>query len=163
MEIVGSVASGPTSPPAGLGSSLDSSYVFSTDASQIDFNSRVSSLHENVVTVSFSIQNTGRVAGHEVASFTLHLDRTSNCCSKVPQLYLSPPPSANSPPRLLKGFDSVFVPTGATVGVMIQLSRYDFSVWDVVNQRWEIPSGTYGVVVGASSRDVRLQGEIEVQ
>lgn len=44
----------------------------------------------------------------------------------------------------------------------MELSRYDFSIWDVVEQGWTIPSGTFGVVVGASSRDVRLSGELAV-
>ncbi|KIP12629.1 glycoside hydrolase family 3 protein [Phlebiopsis gigantea 11061_1 CR5-6] len=125
LKISGSITSGPTSPPNGFGTSLDSS------------------LHEKVVTVTFSIQNTGRVAGHE-----------------SPQLYLSLPASANSPPQLLKGFDSVFVPVGGTTSVSMQLSRYDFSIWDVVSQRWSIPAGTIGLSVGASSRDIRLKGSV---
>lgn len=81
-------------------------------------------------------------------------------CQQSPQLYLSPPASANSPPRLLKGFDSVFVSPGQTVSVSMQLSRYDFSVWNVVAQRWQIPQGTTGIAVGASSRDIRLTSSI---
>ncbi|EKM48811.1 glycoside hydrolase family 3 protein [Phanerochaete carnosa HHB-10118-sp] len=127
LDIAGQPISGPTSPPYGFGSSLDSS------------------LHENVVNVSFSIQNTGPLPGHE-----------------VPQLYLAPPPSADSPPRLLKGFDCVFVPAGASVVVTMGLSRYDLSIWNVVEQRWTIPSGDFGIVVGASSRDVRLSSELTV-
>ncbi|TFY70697.1 hypothetical protein EVG20_g2312 [Dentipellis fragilis] len=100
-------------------------------------------LHDKVITVSFTIRNNGTVAGHE-----------------IPQLYLSPPASANSPPNLLKGFDSVFLVPGQARSVSLGLSRYDLSTWNVVTQRWEIPSGTTGVSVGASSRDIRLRGSI---
>ncbi|KAA1468627.1 glycoside hydrolase family 3 protein [Dentipellis sp. KUC8613] len=100
-------------------------------------------LHEKVFTVSFTVRNNGTVAGHE-----------------IPQLYLSPPASANSPPNLLKGFDSVFLEPGQARSVSLGLSRYDLSTWNVVAQRWDIPSGTTGVGVGASSRDIRLKGGI---
>ncbi|KAF8973771.1 glycoside hydrolase family 3 protein [Flammula alnicola] len=100
-------------------------------------------LHTNVITVSFSLTNNGTVAGHE-----------------IPQLYLALPASANSPPKSLKGFDSVFLTPGQSTTVTMQLSRFDLSIWDVVNQRWSIPSGQTGILIGASSRDIRLTGSI---
>ncbi|CAL1696170.1 unnamed protein product [Somion occarium] len=101
------------------------------------------SLHEKVIKVSFTLRNNGRVAGHE-----------------VPQLYLSLPASTNSPPSLLKGFDSVHLTPGQSKTVTLELSRYDLSIWNVITQRWEIPSGKIGVKIGASSRDIRLTGAL---
>jgi beta-glucosidase len=63
---------------------------------------------------------------------------------------------------VLKGFDSVFLRPGEAREVSMQLSRYDLSVWSVVGQRWEVPRGRTGIVVGASSRDRRLTGGIEL-
>ncbi|KAI0781584.1 glycoside hydrolase family 3 protein [Irpex lacteus] len=123
LSITGSAAGG--NPRSGYGASLDDS------------------LHEKVITVSFTLQNNGTVAGHE-----------------IPQLYLSPPASAKSPPKLLKGFDSIFLQPGQSSKVEFQLSRYDLSTWNVLTQRWEVPSGSAGVLVGASSRDIRLTGSI---
>ncbi|CAL1696581.1 unnamed protein product [Somion occarium] len=100
-------------------------------------------LHDPVVTVSFALSNNGTVAGTE-----------------VPQLYLSPPASAKSAPSNLKGFDSVFLAPGQSKTISFSLSRYDFSVWDVPTQSWQIPSGSTGISVGASSRDLRLKGSI---
>ncbi|KAJ7213894.1 glycoside hydrolase family 3 protein [Mycena pura] len=100
-------------------------------------------LHDPVVSVQFTVRNTGAVAGHE-----------------VPQLYVSLPASTNSPPRMLKGFDSVFVTPGASRVVTLQLSRFDFAMWDVVQQRWVVPAGKIGISVGASSRDIRLSGSL---
>ena len=100
-------------------------------------------LHDSVVTVSFTLTNNGTVDGTE-----------------VPQLYLSPPASAKSAPLNLKGFDSIFLPAGASTTVSLPLSRYSFSIWDVVSQSWQIPSGVTGISVGASSRDIRLKGSI---
>ena len=70
------------------------------------------------------------------------------------------PASTNEPPSLLRGFDSVFLTPGQSKTVTFQLTRYDLSIWDVVSQRWVIPSGTFGINVGASSRDFRLKGSV---
>lgn len=75
-------------------------------------------------------------------------------------MYLALPASANSPPKVLKGFDSVYLSPGETKVVTAQLSRLDLSIWDVGKQRWSIPSGSTGILVGASSRDIRLTGSI---
>ncbi|KAJ6552874.1 beta-glucosidase [Mycena capillaripes] len=100
-------------------------------------------LHNPVVTVSFTVHNNGTLAGNE-----------------VPQLYLTFPASANSAPKNLKGFDSVFVGVGQSVSVSMTLSRFDFSTWNVATQRWEVVTGTTTISIGASSRDIRLTGTI---
>jgi len=100
-------------------------------------------LHDPVVTVHFTVKNTGQVAGHE-----------------IPQLYVSLPASTNSPPRMLKGFDSVFVAPGGSQAVTLQLSRFDLAMWDVVEQRWQVPDEKIGISIGASSRDIRLSGSL---
>ncbi|KAJ7793670.1 beta-glucosidase [Mycena olivaceomarginata] len=61
-------------------------------------------LHNPVVTVSFTLHNNGT----------------------IPQLYLTFPASANSAPKNLKGFDSVFVGVGQSVSVSLSLSRLTF-------------------------------------
>lgn len=100
-------------------------------------------LHQPVVTVSFTLKNTGARAGTE-----------------VPQLYTSPPSSAKSASFNLKGFDAVYLGPGESKTVTFQLSRYDFSVWDVVSQSWQVATGKTGISVGASSRDLKLNGSI---
>ncbi|KAG8894729.1 hypothetical protein FRC01_012792 [Tulasnella sp. 417] len=100
-------------------------------------------LHETAYEVKFNVKNTGSVEGWE-----------------VPQLYLHPPPSANSAPSILRGFDRISVSPGETVAVSFPLSRYDLSIWDVTRQGWAKPSGSWRVSVGASSRDSRLHATI---
>ncbi|KAL1729777.1 glycoside hydrolase family 3 protein [Schizophyllum commune] len=124
LAIEGSAASD-QSPPTGPGSSLDPW------------------LHEPVVTVTFTVENTGEVAGHE-----------------IPQLYVTFPESAGSAPLNLKGFESVFVAPGETADVTLSLTRYDLSIWDVVSQSWVVPSGDATISIGASSRDIRLTGTV---
>ena len=60
----------------------------------------------------------------------------------------------------LKGFDAVYLGAGESTTVTFELSRYDFSIWDVVSQSWQVVPGTTGLSVGASSRDIKLTGSI---
>jgi beta-glucosidase len=46
--------------------------------------------------------------------------------------------------------------------VEIQLSRYDLSSWDTVNQMWRVEKGRVEIFVGRSSRDIVLEGSINV-
>lgn len=64
-----------------------------------------------------------------------------NMISQIPQLYVSPPASAASPPYLLKGFDSIYLAPGQQQTVTLNLSRYDLSIWDVASQTWTVPRG----------------------
>lgn len=125
LSVSGSIGSG--SAPSGYGTSVSSW------------------LHEKVITVTFTLSNTGSRAGTEIA-----------------QLYISPPASAQSPPYLLKGFEAVELAAGASTTVTIQLSRFDFSIWDTTQQKFVVPSGSHGITVGPSSRIQSLTGSLSV-
>lgn len=99
-------------------------------------------LWQPVAKVSATITNRGSVAGQEVA-----------------QLYVAIP---NSPPKQLRGFYKVRLSPQKSEAVHFELTRRDLSVWDVVSQAWSIQEGEYKIFVGASSRDVRLQGIVRV-
>ena len=100
-------------------------------------------LHRPVFSVSFTVKNTGAVAGTEIA-----------------QVYLHFPARAGEPPSVLRGFSDVDMQPCEIQRVTIALSRYDLSIWDVFSQSWIRPEGTYSLSVGASSRDFRLNGAI---
>lgn len=99
-------------------------------------------LWDVLVEVSASIENTGKVYGKEVV-----------------QLYIGIP---GGPVRQLRGFEKVGLNPGQNAKVIFPLTRRDLSVWDVVAQKWKLQSGKYGVWVGASSRDLRLEGTIKI-
>ena len=78
--------------------------------------------------------------------------------SEIPQLYLQMPPAAGNPAKVLRGFANIALRTDETKTVHIYLTRKDISYWNVVDQTWAVASGNYRVLVGASSKDIRLDG-----
>jgi beta-glucosidase len=99
-----------------------------------------SDLWEVLYEATISIKNTGSVSAKE-----------------VPQLYIN---ISTAPAKQLRGFETVNIACGATEKVVFPITRRDLSIWDVVAQQWKLQRGEYGVYVGASSRDVRLNGTI---
>ncbi|KAK8201633.1 beta-glucosidase-like protein [Phyllosticta capitalensis] len=80
--------------------------------------------------------------------------------AEVAQLYISIP---TAPLRQLRGFDKVGpLAPGESATAVFELRRRDLSVWNVVAQEWELQKGSYKLWVGASSRDLRLEGVIVV-
>ena len=51
---------------------------------------------------------------------------------------------------------------GGSKTVTFPLTDRDVSVWKEGGIGWTVMKGSFGVVVGASSRDVKLQGKITV-
>ena len=94
--------------------------------------------------VSVTVTNTGSVPGGEVV-----------------QLYVAPPQDGIArPQKELKSFARVELQPGERRTVTFELDDRSFAVWA---DGWKIPAGTYGILVGASSRDIRLQGKLIVE
>ncbi|KZP21413.1 glycoside hydrolase family 3 protein [Athelia psychrophila] len=98
-----------------------------------------SALYTNALTVSFSVKNTGKYDGHEVA-----------------QVYIGFPAAAHEPPRVLRGFEKSFIKKGQSAQFAVGLRVKDISIWDVITQSWIIPTGEFTVYVGSSSRALHL-------
>ena len=97
------------------------------------------------VQIGFDLTNTGTVTGAE-----------------VPQLYLAFPAAAGEPPKLLKGFQKITLSSGQTQHVTFNLNWEDLANWDATARGWIVTSGMFQVMVGASSRDIRLTGSFTV-
>ncbi len=95
--------------------------------------------------VAFDVKNTGKVAGVE-----------------IPQLYVHDPNRAiESPVKELKKFYRVSLDPGQTALVKFMMKKSDFSHYDSAKDKWVTPPGTYDVLVGSSSRDIRLRGSLK--
>lgn len=98
------------------------------------------------VTVTFKVRNTGRVAGKETA-----------------QLYVRALQSAVfRPDKELKGFAKVDLQPGEETEVRLTLGPRAFAYYDAGSREWVVEPGDYEVLVGASSRDIRLTARLHL-
>lgn len=98
------------------------------------------------VDVTFSVTNTGRVPGIEVA-----------------QVYVE---DRHSPvvrgPRSLAAFSSVALAPGESARVTLRIEDRSWRWYDVVTQAWRRSAGMFGIAVGSSSRDIRLHTSVDL-
>jgi beta-glucosidase len=73
-------------------------------------------------------------------------------------LYIGYLAAANEPPKLLKGFQRISLSPGACGGVGFEVAAKDLLVWGT----WLLVPGEYKLLVGSSSRDIRLTGVLAV-
>jgi beta-glucosidase len=100
-----------------------------------------------LVTVSFSVTNTGKCAGAEIA-----------------ELYVGEQnPTVSRPIKELKGFKKVFLQPGDSRRVTLELDQRSFAFFDSGRHLWVAKPDIYNILVGASSQDVRLNGQFKLQ
>lgn len=94
--------------------------------------------------VKFTLKNTGSVAGAEVA-----------------QVYVKDnEASVERPDKELKGFSKVFLQPGESKEVEITLGEDAFQFYDEVKKQWVVEPGKFTILVGSSSRDIKVTGEV---
>ncbi len=96
--------------------------------------------------VSFTLTNTGKKDGAEIAQLYVGLLEA--------EIF--------RPAKELKGFTKVFLKTGESRRVELPFDDKTFRYWNVSTNDWEIEGGTYQIMIGASSADIRLSGILEV-
>ncbi|MCB8929166.1 MAG: glycoside hydrolase family 3 C-terminal domain-containing protein [Ardenticatenaceae bacterium] len=103
--------------------------------------------HDLVVTytdigavITFKVKNVGTVVGKEVA-----------------QLYVRDvEATVFRPDKELKAFAKVELQPGEETEVTLTLDRRAFAFYDVPSRDWVVEAGDFEILVGASSRDIRL-------
>ncbi len=100
----------------------------------------------DTLTVSFKVKNTGERAGAEVAEVYVR-DRESTIFR---------------PEKELKGFQKVFLEAGEEKEVSVTLDKRAFAYYNVNIHDWHVESGAFDILVGASSRDIRLEAGVQV-
>lgn len=99
------------------------------------------------VSVSFELENVGAMDGEEVV-----------------QLYASAPASLpfTKPKKQLVAFSRVFVPRGERVTVEMSFRADDLSFWNMNKDSFDLFSGCYTLMAGASSADIRRTADIQI-
>jgi beta-glucosidase len=99
-----------------------------------------------VASVRCKVKNTGTVAGDEVV-----------------QLYIRDVlATVARPVMMLEGFSRIHLAPGEEREVAFTLSTSELQMLDA-DMRWIVEPGTFRVLVGSSSRDIRLRGELVVR
>lgn len=97
--------------------------------------------------VSFTIKNTGDVDGAEIA-----------------QVYVADKESTIfRPKKELRAFTKVFLKAGESKEVTLELSKRAFAYYNVNLGDWHVESGDFEIMVGASSRDIKLTDTVNVK
>ena len=82
--------------------------------------------------------------------------------SEVPQVYVGAVENPPVPmvPKSLAGFQRIELEPKRAVEVKIQIDLRALSYWSTVERKWIAAKGTRPLLVGSSSRDIRLRGTI---
>lgn len=99
-----------------------------------------------VVRVSCKVKNTGDRAGAEVVQLYVR-DLTEGVFKADKEL---------------KGFRKIFLEPGEEKEVEMFLDKCSFAHYDVDRLDWEVLTGTYEILLGSSSADIRLTETLEV-
>ncbi len=99
----------------------------------------------NGLTVSFSVKNTGKRAGEEVA-----------------QVYASLPGTTGEPPKRLIGWDRVELAPGQSKTVTVNVEPLYLSIFNEQKDGWQVAGGDYKVLVGGSSKALPLTDTVKL-
>jgi beta-glucosidase len=101
----------------------------------------------NRVEVSLQVHNAGSRAGAEVVELYVHDGHSS----------------VDRPIQELKGFRRVDLAPGETKTVSFMLDRSAMAFYSTAKKDWVAEPGQFEVMVGSSSRDLRLHGSVELE
>ncbi len=102
---------------------------------------------KDIVTVSLDVKNTGDMAGKEIVQIYVK-DNTG---------------TSMRPIKELKGFEKIYLEPGETKTIEICLDSRSFAYYNMDIHDWFIESGDYEILVGASSRDIRLNATLHIE
>jgi beta-glucosidase len=106
-------------------------------------NLKVSTVNRKA-TVTFTVKNTGKVAGADVSQVYVHQQK-----STLPR-----------PEKELKGFQKVFLQPGESKTISITLDETAFQYFNDNLNKWVLEPGKFDLLVGNSSRDIKLTGTV---
>ena len=103
-----------------------------------------SGLKAGVDSVSFTVKNTGKRAGAEIA-----------------QVYVGLPAEAKEPPKRLVAWEKIPLEPGQSKTVTLKLEPKFLSIFNESKDDWELLPGTYKILVGGSSRNTPLTATVQ--
>ena len=100
----------------------------------------------------------------ETVKVTFDITNMGGCSSdEVAQLYIAPPKlPVTLPEKQLRAFKRVFVPKGEVITVTLSFKVDDLAFWNDNIGDFDVFAGTYELLVGGSSTDIRRTAEIHI-
>ena len=104
-----------------------------------------------------------KVSGDDTFSITLDITNSGEQFgAEVIQLYIQDIEcSVERPSKELKGFIKVRLKPKEKITIKFELTKEDLSFFDEINNCWKVEEGIFNILIGSSSRDIRLQHKIE--
>ena len=99
------------------------------------------------VNVSLTVENTGARAGDEVVQLYVH----------------QATPSVKRPAKELRGFQRIALQPKEKKTVSFTLPTADLAFYDVTVKKFVVKPGTFDIMLGASSDDIRLKDTVQVK
>lgn len=102
--------------------------------------------NQEMVELSVKVTNTGTCEGKEIVQLYIHDVEAS----------------VSRPPRELKGFAKISLNPGQSQIVPFSLAPRAFSFYDVVQKCWKAEPGCFEILIGSSSREIKLKAVIRL-
>lgn len=99
------------------------------------------------LTASVRVTNTGKFAAKEIVQFYVRPDHAGK----------------DRPVRELKGFGKIMLQPGESGNVTVELNDRSFAYWSDEIHDWFVEAGKYVIEAAASSRDIRLSADVNVE
>lgn len=126
--------------PFGYGLSYTSFEYKNIDITKSEMND------DEEVTVTVTVKNTGKVKGKEIVQLYVNNEKSS----------------VIRPIKELKGFEKVTLNPGEEKKIVFVLDKRSFAYYNTDISDWYTEYGKYNILVGASSRDIRLKTYVYV-
>ena len=97
--------------------------------------------------MNLDVENTGSRAGDEVVQLYVHAMN----------------PSVKRPIKELRGFQRIALAPKEKKSVSFTLPPGDLAFYDVKTKKFVVEPGTYDIMVGSSSDDIRLKDKLQVK
>jgi beta-glucosidase len=101
---------------------------------------------DGILNIGAELANSGSWAGDEVVQLYVHQIKSS----------------VKRPARQLRGFQRISLKPGAVQSISFTLPMEKLACWDEASHRFGVEPGNYEIMLGASSADIRLKGQIAV-
>lgn len=102
---------------------------------------------KDILTATLDVENVGEIDGKEIV-----------------QLYVNDVESSvYMPYQQLKGFEKIALKAGEKKRITFSLDKRSFAFYNTNANDWQVESGEFKIMIGASSRDIRLEDTVFVE